>query len=168
MQVQSLAGPTSSANFSTPQITTQQPHSPQPPFQPAQSQPQQSIGSSVKHFFKNNKGKLIAGAGIGGAILGALVGADVSGLGDLGGCAGGSEGLVSDGGSGATENLGNTNDGTIYQTGYEPVLAPDNSTAGVQDQMVPTPQDQQVQMTHDMYATNLQNLQFRNDMINSI
>jgi len=126
----------------------------------------------VKRFLKNNKGKLIAGASVGGAILAGLVGADVSGLGDLGGCATGGEELVaSDTVSGATtENIGTTNEVPVQGYGYEQPIW-DNSTdvgMGMQDPGMMAPQDQQVQMTQNMWDANLQNAQWGNDLTNSI
>jgi len=66
----------------------------QRPPQPQTAHPtqeHQGIGSSVKHFIKKNKGKLAIGAGIGGALLAGLVGADIGdGISNM--CEGGGEG----------------------------------------------------------------------------
>ena len=127
----------------------------------------------MKRFLKNNKGKLIAGASVGGAILAGLVGADVSGFGDFGGCTtGGEELVVSDPGSGAgaTDSLGTTNEVPVQGYGYEGPIW-DNGTdvgMGMQDSGMMAPQDQQVQMTQNMWDANLQNAQWGNDLTNSI
>ena len=84
------------------------------------------------------------------------------------GCATGGEELVSDTVSGATESFGNMSEVPVQGCGYEQAMVADSTAIGMQDPMMMLPRDQQLQMTHNMHAANLQNLQWGNDMMNSV
>ncbi|KAF2180859.1 hypothetical protein K469DRAFT_692413 [Zopfia rhizophila CBS 207.26] len=134
---------------------------------------QQGISSSAKDFFKNNKGKLAVGAGVGGALLAGLVGVEIGdgigymfgggyesgfeSFGEGGGCDGGDYG---GGGECADAGGGNSVDGYADPTaggyGYDQAMLADSNAVTMQEQMFMQQQQAMITM-NDASLANLQN-----------